>query len=122
MDKIDRQSQWRNHVFMTAVEIEGCWCDTVNWKLGCVYFCRQDPRLIVPKRIKGLGWTLNFARPLALPCLALMIVLLLAPIVLMLALGIERKFWYVAACCVEMVILCCICSRLASSRRYADKR
>ena len=40
-----------------------------NWKLGFIYFCRADQRIFVPKRIRGLGWTLNFARPLALPFL-----------------------------------------------------
>lgn len=40
-----------------------------NWKLGIFYFCSADQRMIVPKRIRGLGWTLNFARPLAVPYL-----------------------------------------------------
>lgn len=48
-----------------------------NWKLGFVYFCRADQRIIVPKRIRGLGWTINFARPLALPFLAFIIALIL---------------------------------------------
>jgi hypothetical protein len=47
--------------------------DPANWKWGIFYFCRQDPRIIVPKRIRGLGWTINFARPAALLCLAVMI-------------------------------------------------
>jgi hypothetical protein len=37
-----------------------------HWKLGIFYFCRQDQRVLVPKRIQGLGWTINFARPSAL--------------------------------------------------------
>jgi hypothetical protein len=40
--------------------------DPANWKWGIFYFCRQDQRIIVPKRIRGLGWTINFARPSAL--------------------------------------------------------
>lgn len=45
-------------------------CDPDNWKLGGLfYFCRADQRMIVPKRIRGLGWTLNLARPLAVPFL-----------------------------------------------------
>ena len=44
--------------------------DSNNWKLGFIYFCRADPRIFVPKR---LGWTLNFARPLALPFLGFLI-------------------------------------------------
>jgi len=27
--------------------------------------CREDQRALVPKRIRGLGWTINFARPSA---------------------------------------------------------
>ena len=51
-------------------------CDPDNWKLGCIYFCPADRRVIVPKRMRGFGWTLNFARPLALPFLVFMIALL----------------------------------------------
>jgi hypothetical protein len=44
--------------------------DANNWKLGFIYFCKADQRIVVPKSLRGLGWTLNFARPLALPFLA----------------------------------------------------
>lgn len=44
-------------------------CDPGNWKLGIFYFCRADHRVLVPKRVPGFGWTLNFARPMALPFL-----------------------------------------------------
>lgn len=33
-----------------------------NWR-GPFYFNRRDPRLLVPKLNKSLGWTLNFSRP-----------------------------------------------------------
>ncbi|TCD10465.1 hypothetical protein EZ449_08945 [Pedobacter frigidisoli] len=36
-----------------------------NWKWGTFYFNRNDSRLIVPKRIKLLGWTFNFAHPIS---------------------------------------------------------
>lgn len=42
-------------------------CNPGNWKLGVFYFCREDSRILVPKRIRGLGWTVNLARPLAIP-------------------------------------------------------
>lgn len=35
--------------------------DPRNWKLGIFYFNKLDPRIMPPKRIKFLGWTLNFA-------------------------------------------------------------
>jgi hypothetical protein len=45
--------------------LEALHADPAHWKLGIFYFCRQDHRIIVPKRIRGLGWTINFARPAA---------------------------------------------------------
>lgn len=45
--------------------------DAKNWYFHLFYFCREDPRIVVQKRIAGLGWTLNMARPMALPFLAI---------------------------------------------------
>ncbi|MFW0715356.1 DUF5808 domain-containing protein [Pedobacter sp. N23S346] len=45
-----------------------------NWKLGIFYFNKNDSRLFVPKRIKILGWTLNFANPLSYLIIILIIV------------------------------------------------
>lgn len=33
-----------------------------NWK-GLLYFNKKDSRVVVPKRVPGMGWTLNFANP-----------------------------------------------------------
>jgi uncharacterized membrane protein len=33
-----------------------------NWK-GPFYFNKRDPRLLVPKLNRSLGWTLNFSKP-----------------------------------------------------------
>lgn len=34
-----------------------------NWKWNIFYFNSNDKRVLVPKRIPILGWTLNFANP-----------------------------------------------------------
>jgi hypothetical protein len=36
------------------------------WKLGLFYYCPQDRRVFVPKA-SFTGWTVNWARPLAVP-------------------------------------------------------
>jgi uncharacterized membrane protein len=36
-----------------------------HWKWGIFYFNPDDPRSFVPKQVGGLGWTLNFARPIS---------------------------------------------------------
>jgi hypothetical protein len=51
---------------MSTSALDRHYYDSNNWKLGFIYFCRADQRIFVPKL---LGWTLNFARPFALPFL-----------------------------------------------------
>ena len=34
-----------------------------NYKWGIFYYNKNDTRNVVPKRVRGLGWSLNFARP-----------------------------------------------------------
>ena len=34
--------------------------DPKNWKLGFLYFNKEDKRIFPPKRMKELGWTINF--------------------------------------------------------------
>jgi hypothetical protein len=50
--------------------------DPANWKLGIFYFCPSDPRIFVPKRMQGFGWTLNLARPMAVPFFLLLVALI----------------------------------------------
>ena len=35
--------------------------DPANYRWGIFYFNRNDRRIIVPKHLKMMGWTLNFA-------------------------------------------------------------
>jgi len=37
--------------------------NTDHYKWGLFYFNPDDTRVIVPKQIQWMGWTLNFARP-----------------------------------------------------------
>lgn len=38
--------------------------DDAHWKLGSIYYNPQDPSLWIEKRT-GIGWTVNFARPMS---------------------------------------------------------
>lgn len=57
--------------------------DPSNWKLGIFYYNKQDKRLFPPKRIKQLGATVNFANPMSI----------LAVIVLVAAIWMVIKFY-----------------------------
>jgi len=48
---------------MTKEGLEKLWADKDNWLWGAIYYCKNDPRLVVPKPIKWTGWTMNFAYP-----------------------------------------------------------
>ena len=65
---------------MTSLRRDLCHSDPGNWVGGFLYFCKQDRRILVPKRLRGLGWTLNFARPLAWPILLLPLGVAIAPL------------------------------------------
>ncbi len=40
--------------------------DPDNWKMGVFYYNKEDKRLFPPKRISGMGWTINFANPMSI--------------------------------------------------------
>ena len=65
------------------------WQNDENWggpKWGEVYFSKNDPRIIVPKRIKWMGWTVNLAHTagvllfvgalFGIPCIVIAILLI----------------------------------------------
>ena len=51
--------------------------DPDNWKLGIFYFNKKDKRLFPPKRNKYFGWTINFANPISILAMIVLIILLL---------------------------------------------
>jgi len=53
-----------------------------NWYGGIFYYNPDDQRIIVPKRIEWLGWTLNFARSTSF--------VIIAAILLIIILGIMK--------------------------------
>lgn len=53
--------------------------DPNNWKLGIFYFNKEDKRIFPPKRKAQFGWTVNFANPLSV--LAIVVIIALAILV-----------------------------------------
>ncbi len=104
---------------MTPEYLEDLWRDPRNHRWGC-YYCKADPRAIVPKRIPWMGWTLNFARPSAIPALALILALLLGPYFLVLACGGGMGLAYVFLA-ISIVVMCLLCAYLSSPRRWLNR-
>jgi uncharacterized membrane protein len=51
-----------------------------NWK-GTFYVNRKDPRIIVPKRLPSLGWTLNFGHYISYVFICAFVLAILASII-----------------------------------------
>jgi Family of unknown function (DUF5808) len=71
---------------VTRKEIVEIWANPNNWSL--VYRCVKDPRVIVPRRRPWMGWTINFAHPLAWVVLIVMVSPAVGPGLLLFRLGI----------------------------------
>ena len=101
---------WR---IMTREEIEALWNDPRNRKWGIFYYCKADPRVIVPKRLKWMGWTANFARPSAIPTILLLIAIVAVPVWIV----ISRRAGtaaVVATVVASTSVLCLVCAYLSS--------
>lgn len=45
-------------------EILNSWHDDpANWRAGIFYYNPQDKRILPPKKVESMGWTINFANP-----------------------------------------------------------
>ena len=63
---------------MYSQELKNKWHDDPkNWKLRIFYFNKADKRIVISKRLKLFGWTLNFANPISyIIMIALVLVIL----------------------------------------------
>ncbi len=51
--------------------------DPKYWILGIFYFNKNDKRIFPPKRMKQMGWTVNFANPTLIFVLIALITIIL---------------------------------------------
>ena len=99
---------------MTREEIAALWKDPRNRKWG-FYYCKADPRVIVPKRWKWMGWTINAARPSAIPVAVLLVaIFLVIPIYIVKAKGGGTSVMFVTGA--AGIIFLCLVSAYLSSR------
>jgi hypothetical protein len=95
---------------MTREEIERIWNDPRSRKWG-FYFCKADPRLIVPRRWGG--WTPNFAQPGAIPAALLLIAVLAVPPWVMASKGVGTGA-IIATLGAALLAVCLVCRYLSS--------
>jgi hypothetical protein len=106
----------------TPNKLEELWGNPDNWKRGLFYSCQDDPRVIVPKRQKWRGWTLNFAHRSAIPTLIFMTLAACLPVLLLAIFGLADTpaWWTILIFMAAIVYLACwYCS---SPARYTNRK
>ena len=98
---------------MAREEIEACRNDPRNHKWGLIYYCKADPRAIVPRRYKWMGWTVNFARPSAILWVALLLAIVVVPVRIVTARGAANSIVLVTGGA-AIAVMCLLCAWLAS--------
>src|SRR5262245_61555110 len=91
---------------MAASELEQLWQDPRHWAGGVVYHCTADPRVIVPRRRRWGGWTLNFAHRSAWLALLAAVVVLVAPIVIIAVIGRWTLASVLTSVVVSVLVVC----------------
>lgn len=91
----------------SKAELDQLWHDPANWSWWG-YRCREDHRLMVPKRW-GLGWTFNYSHPELWKAYLIVLGFMAAPTSIVLLLGLnlfgpERRDLIVAAMVVVTVL------------------
>lgn len=101
---------------MDSAELNTLHTDPKHWHLLFFYFAPADPRIVVKKRF-GIGWTLNFARPLAIPFFVGLLVTFYASLDWLSRFNLsESAQWYALFAIIFLLISAC--AWLANPRRY----
>ena len=86
--------------------------DHRHWRLGAIYDCPADPRVVVRNR-SGVGWAWNFGHPMVLPAIALAITLFWLPASVAVWLGVRSRFVLAATLFVSLLAIVWAASVLA---------
>ena len=102
-------------------ELEELWNHAKHWKGHWLYECHDDPRLIVPKRNRKTGWTVNLAHHASVPLMLGAIFALLAPFGLLDLFHASYRFWVPIILLADVIILCAFCFFMAHPGRFRKK-
>ncbi len=100
---------------MSRDELDRLWADPKNW--NSLYRCALDPRVIVPRRRRWMGWTVNFAHPQAWLAVVLGFAIAVGPALLVVPFALRRPWLVVAAVAASVCVLIAVSHWEASRPR-----
>jgi hypothetical protein len=98
--------------------LDKLWSDPANWHGLGFYSCKDDPRIMVPKRIKWTGWTMNFAHASAWVNLVRGITMAVVPTLLLKKYG---NWWLPLLWITVLILTSIVTSRISSSTRRFEE-
>jgi uncharacterized membrane protein len=55
--------------------------DPNNWIFGIFYYNKEDKRILPPKRIAWMGWTVNFANTISVVIFVLLLIVIIGVLI-----------------------------------------
>jgi hypothetical protein len=98
--------------------LERLWNNPDNWRGSILYVCRDDPRLVVPKRQRWGGWTVNCAHAGAWILLLAILLLAIIPTAFLAFAGLVGSVIFFAFIAGYVALVCIAAAILASPKRY----
>ena len=105
---------------MTTEDLNALHRNPDHWHLVFFYFATEDPRIVVKKRLGIMGWTLNFARPLAIPFLAALIAAAYAYLHILSEIQLSDAGRWTGVLLL-IVLIVSLCGWMSNPRRFAGK-
>lgn len=99
--------------------LDRLWADPKNWS-GGLYSCKEDPRVVVPKRIRWAGTTLNFSHPRAWPVLGGFILVVFVSVMTLVFAGVDPSIPLEVVAIGLGVLTAFIAVLVGVSRVYSD--
>jgi len=106
---------------LPAGTLDALWDDPQNWKAYGIYFCKADPRFIVPKRQKWAGWTMNFAHISGWVAFLVAILYVGLPILFLCKHGLFYGWIGYSAIAWLIISISAVCWVISSPKRYENQ-
>lgn len=88
-----------------------------NWKFGIVYYCSEDPRIIV-RQLLPVGWTWNFAHPKAYLAILTAVFVFLAPATAAWLQGVRSVFILGIVTLLALVVIMFVANRMSREPEF----
>jgi hypothetical protein len=96
---------------------EKYWSKRENWKWWC-YTCPDDPRIIVSKRPRWAGYTLNISHKRAIPVFTALVLFIMIPVIACIILVPENAALIFGLSAVTIAITAFLCYKAANPKTW----